>query len=109
MENNIEKFSFLIKSPNDGDEVGVGLAHKQAWVETYLNPEQGITEEVINNLIGHVAEEEGNEYRRNIFAELRKVPEKILYRVVKNNSGKIVGFMHCTKDETYNERRSLLA
>lgn len=103
MENQMEKVSFLIDSPRDGDEVGVGSMHKQAWVETYLNPEEGITEEVINDLIGHVAEEEGNAYRRNIFAESRIAPEKILYRVIKNNEGKVVGFMHCTKEEAYNE------
>lgn len=103
MENNIEKLSFSINAPKDGDEVGIGLAHKQAWLETYLNPEKGITEEVINDLIGHVAEEEGSDYRRNVFAEARLSPEKILYRVIKNNNGKVVGFMHCTKEEEYNE------
>lgn len=103
MENQIEKLLFSIESPNPGDEVGIGVAHKQAWLETYLNPNEGITEEVIDELIGHVATEEGDNYRKNIFAEALVSPEKILYRVIKNSSGKIVGFMHCTKEEEYNE------
>ena len=103
INNNIEKLSFTIETPKEGDEVGIGQAHKQAWSETYMNPKDGITEEVINDLIGHVAEEEGNDYRKNIFNEASVAPEKILYRVIKNNNGKIVGFMHCTKEEEYNE------
>lgn len=103
MENNIEKLLFSIEAPKNGDEVGVGTMHKQAWTETYLNPEDDITKEVIDDLIGHVSGEGGNDYRRKIFAEARISPEKILYRVIKNNNGKIVGFMHCTKEEAYNE------
>lgn len=103
MENQMEKLSFSIESPNAGDEVGIGVAHKQAWLETYLNPDEGITEEVIDELIGHVATDKGINYRKNIFAEALVSPEKILYRVIKNSNGKIVGFMHCTKEEEYNE------
>lgn len=99
----MEKLSFSIESPNAGDEVGVGTMHKQAWTETYLNPDEGITKEVIDELIGHVATDKGINYRKNIFAEALASPEKILYRVIKNSNGKVVGFMHCTKEEAYNE------
>lgn len=58
---------------------------------------------MIDELIGHVALEEGNDYRKNIFSEAVASPDKILYRVVKNRSGEIVGFMHCTKGDEYNE------
>jgi len=102
MENKTKK-TFLIDLPKDGDEVGIGLTHKQAWLETYLSPENGITKDVINNLVGFVVGEGGDAYRRNVFNESRITPEKILYRVVKNNNGKVVGFMHCSKEETHNE------
>ena len=103
MENNPEKPTFTITSPQEGDDVAVGIAHKQAWLETYLNPDKGITEEVVDNLIGFVAEEGGAEYRREVFKEAESNPDKILYRVIRNSEGKVIGFMHCEKDEKYNE------
>jgi len=103
MENQMEKNKFAITPPKEGDDVLVGLAHKQAWLETYFDPDNGITENEIENLIGHVAEESGAEYRRNVFKEAELNPDKILYKVIRSDDGRVVGFMHCFKDEKYNQ------
>lgn len=98
----VEKQATLrIEPPRMGDERAIGPMHVQAWKESYLNTEIGITEKVINELIGHVATD--TDYRKNTLTEALAHPDKVLYRVVKNDKDKIVGFFHCTKTETFNE------
>lgn len=104
MEPNTKKTpAFKIENPKEGDDVAVGIMHLQSWKESYMDLEKGITEEVINELRGNTATEEGNEFRKKTFAEALEHPDKVLYRVVKNQNGDVVGFMHCSQRETYNE------
>lgn len=91
-----------IEVPKEGDETAIGEVHYQSWLETYKDDESGITEDVIKELIGFVNTPEGNEYRKHVFAEARENPDKVLYRVIRKGN-KIVGFMHCTKEDAYNE------
>ncbi len=101
-ESRVEKQStFTIEPPTLGDEVFVGPMHVQAWKETYITAESGLTEELVEELIGHVAID--TDFRKNTFKEALAHPDKVLYRVIKNSAGKIVGFFHCSKHETYNE------
>lgn len=101
-ETHIEKEpSFTIEPPTLGDEVAIGPMHVRAWKETYITAESGLTEELVEELIGHVATD--TDFRKNTFKEALAHPDKVLYRVIKNAAGAIVGFFHCSKHETYNE------
>lgn len=95
--------SFTIGPPEPGDELTIGPMQVQAWHEAYLHPELGVTDGVIQDAIEFVATPEGNEFRKNLFSEMKSDPNKILYRVAKDSKGRVVGFMHCTKHEDSNE------
>lgn len=102
MEPKMEKEpAFSIEAPQLGDEASIGPMHIKAWKESYLNEGLGVTEEWIDEQIGHFATD--LEHRRNTIAEALEHPDKVLYRVVKNANGEIVGFMHGTKGEEFNE------
>jgi GNAT superfamily N-acetyltransferase len=93
--------AFNIEPPQLGDEEGIGPMHIKAWKESYLNPELGVTEEWIDEVIGHFAVD--FTHRRNTIVEALANPDQVLYRVVKNANGEIVGFLHGTKGEEFNE------
>lgn len=95
--------TFTISPPVPGDEVAVGPMQVQAWHEAYLHPELGVTDDVIQDAIKFVATTDGNEFRKNLFAEVQSDPSRVLYRVVKDSKGDIVGFMHGTKHNQSNE------
>lgn len=94
---------FEIRPPVDGDEVGIGPMQVQAWREAYLHPEIGVTDDAIQDAIAFVATEDGDNHRKGVFMETREKPNDVLYRVVKDRRGKVVGFMHAMKHETTNE------
>ena len=94
---------FEIQPPADDDAMAVGSMQVQAWHEAYLHPQLGVTDDVIQAAIEFVATPAGEEYRKGIFAETRATPDRALYRVVKDPEGRVVGFMHATKDESANE------
>lgn len=102
MENYSEKEpSFKIELPTEGDEVALAPMHIQAWKDAYIVPESGLTEEKIDELLQHLLT--NTEFRRNTINEALANPDKVLYRVVKNEAGEIVGFLHGTKHEDHNE------
>ena len=92
---------FTIELPQLGDEVAIGPMHVQAWKESYVTKESGITEEDVDALIGHFATQ--TEFRKGTLVEALANPAKVLYRVIKNSEGKVVGFFHCEKTESTNE------
>ncbi len=98
---------FTIDNPQEGDDVAVGIMHLRSWKETYINPAKGVTEEVIDELRGNAATEEGNVFRRNTFEKAAKHPDKILYRVVHDRDGKVLGFLHGSKQDEYTELEGL--
>lgn len=91
---------FKIELPKVGDELLIGPMHVKAWKESYLNPERGVTEELIDQFIGHLAHD--TDYRKNTIIEALANPDKIMYRVVWNDKGEVVGFFHGTKEDTQN-------
>lgn len=92
--------TFTIELPVIGDEVFIGPMHLQAWKETYVTPESGVTEALVDELVGHIATKTG--FRKNTLTEALAHPEKVFYRVIKNDKGNIVGFFHCAKTDTAN-------
>jgi len=106
MERYFEKHpTFSIEAPKLGDEILLAPMHIQSWKETYVSPQSGLTEEMVDELLGHMLTD--TEFRKNTILESIQNPDKVLYRVVKNKAGDIVGFMHGSKDETGNKLEGL--
>lgn len=102
IENKIESVpAFKIELPKVGDELGLAEAHIQAWKDAYVVPESGLTEESIDEQLAHLLAD--TTYRKNTIIESLEKPESVLYRVVKNRDGEIVGFMHGSKHEDFTE------
>lgn len=102
MEGAIEKEPlFKIESPVVGDELELAPVHIQAWKEAYITPESGLTAEKIDELLAHLLTD--TTFRRKTIEQALANPEFVLYRVVKNGEGSIVGFLHGTKFEEYTE------
>ncbi len=87
------------------DIVGIGEAHLQSWLETYPNDEYGVTEDWIREEfafltkegVGEKGEPNGIEFRKRIIEEL---DERSLYEVVKDEKGKVQGFLHAHRTPT---------
>jgi len=102
MENYSEKEpSFIIELPEEGDELALASMHIQSWKETYVGPESGLTEERVDEMLGHMLT--NTDFRKNTIIEALTNPDTVLYRVVKNIDGDIVGFLHGSKHESHNE------
>lgn len=92
---------FEIGLPKQGDENELAEMHIQAWKESYMVPESGLTNEKIDELLGHMLV--NTEFRTKTIIEALEHPERSLYRIVRNESGEIVGFFHGTKGEQGNK------
>jgi len=102
IEKSVEREAmFKIETPQIGDELAIGPMHVQAWKESYITQESGVTKEVVDALIGHLATQ--TEFRKGTLMEAIANPDKVLYRVIKNSDGMIVGFFHCEKTEIANK------
>jgi ribosomal protein S18 acetylase RimI-like enzyme len=93
--------TFTITTPREGDEQFLAPMHIQSWKETYLVPQSGLTEEIIDGMLGHMLT--NTDFRKNTIAEALANPNMVLYRVVRNSNDSIVGFLHGSKHEMFNE------
>ncbi len=106
MEGFIEKQpTFKIEAPSVGDENGLAPMHIQAWKETYVTPESGLTVEMVDEMLGRMLT--NTDFRKNTIIESLENPDKVLYRVVRNSKDEIVGFMHGSKNEEFNELEAI--
>jgi ribosomal protein S18 acetylase RimI-like enzyme len=102
MENYAEKEPvFKIELPKEGDELALAKMHIQAWKETYVVPESGLTEEKVDELLGHMLT--NTDFRKKTISEALNNSERVLFRVVKNENGDVVGFLNASKHENHNE------
>lgn len=101
-EHVLKQKKITIGAPRPGDDELIGKMHLQAWHETYRDDDAGITPEVIEELRGHITNEDGNAHRRNIFAESIVYPGKVLYKVARSGDV-VVGFLHGTIHEDRND------
>jgi len=102
MSEKIEKQpSFKIEPPQQGDEAAIASMHVQSWKETYITPESGLTDEMVDEFLTPMMR--NYDRRRKTIAEALANPELVLYRVVKNDKGEIVGFMHASKQDDLNK------
>ncbi len=101
MEPRIEKLpQFNIELPQPGDEIALAPMHVQAWKESYVSEASGMTDADVDEMM--VGRLKNTDYRRNTIIESLEKPDQVLYRVVKNAEGKIVGFLHGSKDSDFN-------
>lgn len=91
---------FTFEFPKVGDELAISYMHIQAWKETYIVPESGLTEAKADELLAHLLT--NTDIRTQTIKNSLADPEQVLYRLVKNSSGAIVGFLHGSKDEQFN-------
>ncbi len=102
MESHMEREPlFKIEKPKIGDEILLAPMHIQSWKQTYVTPESGLTEEMVDQYLGHMLTD--TDFRRNTISESLENPSKVLYRVVRNAEDEIVGFLHGSKNEETNE------
>jgi len=96
---------FTIELPEVGDEIFLAPMHIQSWKETYVPLESALTDAVVDEMLNFLLED--TFFRKNTIQEALAHPEKVLYRVVKNANGDIVGFLHGSKHEKYNELEAI--
>src|SRR5664279_5174338 len=90
---------FTIETPSTRqDNIGIGEAQLQSWVETYQNQELGIDEAWIRSEVGFLVEDRGVDFREKTIKEANQAESNLLYRIAKDESGKVVGFLHATRD-----------
>ncbi len=90
-----KKHHFEIAEPTMDDVQELGQMQLRSWIETYQN--SGHDEAWVRDAIGYVADESGDEFRRNLYQRVIDRDENIYYRVVKDTDGRIVGFCHAEK------------
>ncbi|MBI2798635.1 GNAT family N-acetyltransferase [Candidatus Saccharibacteria bacterium] len=98
---------YTVSDATQNDAVAIGPMHLKSWHETYINHELGINSAFINEKMGKVAKEEGNEFRRKRIAEAQANPEKVMYKVVKNKAGEVVGFFIAEKIDEFNDLQAI--
>lgn len=97
----VPKSEFSIVSPRTRqDNIGIGQAQLQSWIETYPNQELGIDEEWIHSEVGHLVKKRGIDFREKQIELALESDANILYKIAKDKTGKIYGFLHVSKDET---------
>jgi len=94
---------FTISDPGDGDEVSIGPIHLQSWHESYVSEENGVSHKDVDDAVAFLTTPGANKFRHGVFALAKDEPNENLYKVVRGAGGSIVGFMHATKNDTYNE------
>lgn len=100
--------NFIIENPKIGDEVAVGKVHLQSWKESFINDESSLDEAIVDKLRGNTITEDGNSRRRDIFKDILNDSKNVLYKIVRNkDTNEIVGFMHGSKNDKYNELEAL--
>lgn len=106
IENNMEQRPlFKIEGPQIGEELAIASMHIKAWKESYVTPESGLTNEEIDELLAHFLTD--TSFRKNTIVEAIAEPDRVFYRVIKNNQDEIVGFFHGSKKEDCNELEAI--
>lgn len=88
---------FAIEHATAADVTGIGRAHLQATLDTYPNETAGINEAWLKEEFGHFAAPSGDRYRLKTVGQAEANPNLVIYDVVKNLQGQIVGFLHVTR------------
>ena len=95
---------FEIQRATLDDVTGIGEVHLQAWIETYPNEEYGVDEDWIKSEFNFLVLDGQNEQGRDNGIPFRtkvinNLNEDTLYEVVKDENGKVQGFMHVDRTD----------
>ena len=77
--------------------MGIGEAQRESWLETYPNSALGIDESFLKRQFEPLTDKKGNDFRLNTVREASEPDSNVLYLAVKNQQGKIRGFLHIAK------------
>jgi RimJ/RimL family protein N-acetyltransferase len=101
MENKQEKNnSFEIALPKLEDALEIANMHIRAWKETYLPQTTEISSETIDGWFSHYLTDLS--FRESTITKSLEFPNEVFYKLIKNNKGKIIGFIHGSKSESEN-------
>lgn len=81
---------YSIVKPQIADVPGLIAMHKASWHETYAGIAPGATHEWIDSIWA----ENKQDRRKEIIMRSQQDPEHVLYKIVKDESGDIKGFLH---------------
>jgi ribosomal protein S18 acetylase RimI-like enzyme len=88
---------FTIVPADESDVDAIGKVHFQSICETYVNDSRGINLNWLQRRMKFLTDPEGNKYRLGTVHEARSQEDNTLYLVVKNEQGKVCGFLHVTR------------
>lgn len=94
---------FAIGNPQDGDEVLIGPMHLRSWRESYVGEENKVTHEDVASAMSFLTTPDADAFRLGVFTAAKEKPDECIYKIVKDSNGSVIGFMHATKNDTYNE------
>lgn len=100
MTEELQHHNYVIGNATLDDVTGIGDAHFESTRQSYPDEQAGIDEAWIDKTWGHFKEESGNRFRVGTIIEAQKDPDHVLYLAAKDPMGKVVGFIHATKEET---------
>jgi GNAT superfamily N-acetyltransferase len=92
------KNNISIEFPQPKDLEGVVRAQGNAWIDTYISPENGVGEEWVRE----VTASRSAAYIAERLDEYRQDPN-ILYLVAKAENGEVAGFVHAERRGSENE------
>ena len=98
---------YTISDATEKDAELIGPMHLKAWHESYINSDYGVDGDFIDEIMGKVATKAGTEFRQKRIAEAKAAPNMIMYRVVKDHKGEVVGFFIAEKKEAFNELQAI--
>ena len=90
---------FSIEFATEADVSSIGRVHLQSMFETYPNREAGIDKGWIKQKLGFLIGSDSDEFRRRTVRQAETDPDHVLYLVVKNIRGQVVGFFHVSRNE----------
>lgn len=90
--------TYTIVEPAIEDAEDLVAMHGESWLDTYPNDEHGVSRAFIQETVESRGSEKGIDMRREYIKESHSNPN-YYFRIAKNNTGKVVGFIDGRKGE----------
>ncbi len=97
---------YKITTPETEDMEGIIAMHIQSWLDVYPNDEYGISREHVQQSVTRFTNDDGHRKRRAYIEEAHTNPD-YFFRIAKDISGKIIGFIDVRRHSTENELAGL--
>lgn len=92
MNPEFDRPAYTIERPQVEDALELATMHNQSWLDTYPNDEHGVSLEYINEIIAPRLSTGGLDRRRSNIERSKNDPT-YFFRIARNESGSIVGFV----------------